>query len=56
MISGCWGGTTYVEAMKEISVTPKSADLQRVTFGDGTTFDAGDPEKYARSFAIHNMS
>jgi nitrate/nitrite transport system substrate-binding protein len=46
----------YVEAMKEISVTPKTADLQRVTFGDGTTFDAGDPEKYARSFAIHNMS
>jgi nitrate/nitrite transport system substrate-binding protein len=46
----------YIEAMKEIGVTPKIADVQKVTFGDGTTFDASDPEKYARAFAIHNMS
>jgi hypothetical protein len=26
-----------------------------VTFGDGATFDASEPEKYARSFAIHSM-
>src|SRR5436190_1649375 len=46
----------YLEAMKEINVTPKIADLQNITFGDGTTFDASDPEKYAKSFAIHSMS
>ena len=44
----------YLEAMKEINVTPKIADLQRITFGDGTTFDASDPEKHATSFAIHS--
>lgn len=44
----------YLEAMKEIHVTPKIADLHQVTFGDGTTFDASDPEKYAKSFAIHS--
>ena len=46
----------YLEAMKEINVTPKIADLQKVTFGDGTTFDASDAEKYAKAFAIHSMS
>ena len=46
----------YLEAMKEVGAAPKIADLQKVTLGDGTTFDASDPEKYARSFAIHNMS
>jgi nitrate/nitrite transport system substrate-binding protein len=45
----------YMEAMKEIGVTPKVADAQTLTFGDGSAFDAGDPEKYARSFAIHSM-
>src|SRR5467141_2742199 len=30
----------YLEAMKEIHVTPKTADVQKITFGDGTTFDA----------------
>ena len=44
----------YLEAMKEINVTPKAADMQKITFGDGTTFDASDPEKYAASFAIHS--
>jgi nitrate/nitrite transport system substrate-binding protein len=46
----------YLEAMKEISVTPKIADVQKITFGDGATFDASDPETYAKSFAIHSMS
>ena len=46
----------YLEAMKEIDVAPKITDVQRVTFGDGSTFDASDPEKYAKSFAIHSMS
>jgi nitrate/nitrite transport system substrate-binding protein len=46
----------YLEAMKEINITPKTADLQKVAFGDGTTFDGSDPEKYAKSFAIHSMS
>jgi len=46
----------YLEAMKEINVTPKIVDLQKVAFGDGTTFDVADPEKYAKSFAVHSMS
>jgi hypothetical protein len=46
----------YLEAMKEINVTPKTAELHKITFGDGATFDASDPEKYAKSFAIHSMS
>ena len=46
----------YLEAMKEINVTPKTADVQKITFGDGATFHASDPETYAKSFSIHSMS
>jgi nitrate/nitrite transport system substrate-binding protein len=44
----------YLEAMKEINVTPNIATHQKITFGDSTTFDASDPETYAKSFAIHS--
>jgi len=46
----------YLEAMKEINVTPKIADIQKFALSDGIPFDAKDPEKYAKAFPIHNMS
>jgi nitrate/nitrite transport system substrate-binding protein len=46
----------YLEAMKELGVTPKVADLQKFSLWDGTTFDGKDPEKYAHSFAVNSMA
>jgi nitrate/nitrite transport system substrate-binding protein len=45
----------YVEAMKEMGMTPKVVEMQKATLFDGV-FDASDPEKYARSFAINSLS
>jgi nitrate/nitrite transport system substrate-binding protein len=45
----------YTEAMKELNVTTKVAELSKVTLFDGT-FDAADPEKYAKSFPIHGLA
>jgi nitrate/nitrite transport system substrate-binding protein len=45
----------YVEAMKEMGMTPKVVEMQKVTLFDGV-FDASDPEQYARSFAINSLS
>ena len=42
----------YLEAMKEIGVTPKVAEVQKFTLFDGIPFDAKDPEKYAKSFPV----
>jgi nitrate/nitrite transport system substrate-binding protein len=44
----------YLEAMKELGTPPKIAEQSRITLFDGA-FDGADPEKYARSFSIHNM-
>jgi len=46
----------YLEAMKELGVTPKVADLPKFTLWDGTTFDSKDPEKYAHSFPVNSMA
>jgi nitrate/nitrite transport system substrate-binding protein len=46
----------YLEAMKEIGVPNKVTEIQKFTFWDGTPFDAADPERYARSFAINSMA
>ncbi len=46
----------YLEAMKELGVTPKVAEIQKFTLFDGIPFDAKDPEKYAAAFPVHNMS
>jgi nitrate/nitrite transport system substrate-binding protein len=46
----------YMEAMKEINVTPKVTEVQKFTVFGGPEFDAKDPEKYAKAFPIHNMS
>ena len=44
----------YLEAMKELGVTAKIAEEQKITLFDGV-FDGKDPEQYARSFPIHSM-
>ncbi len=44
-----------LEAMKELGVTTKIAEEQKVTLFDGV-FDGKDPEKYARSFPVHNIA
>ena len=46
----------YLEAMKEMGVTPKVAEIQKFTLFDGVSFDAKDPEKYATAFPVHNLS
>jgi nitrate/nitrite transport system substrate-binding protein len=44
----------YIEAMKELGVAVKVQEQQKIALFDGG-FDAADPEKYAKSFAIHSM-
>jgi len=45
----------YLDAMKEIGVTKKVAEIQKLTLFD-STFDASDPEKYAKSFPVHSLA
>ena len=30
--------------------------MKKETFWDGITFDPADPERYAKSFAVHSMA
>jgi nitrate/nitrite transport system substrate-binding protein len=46
----------YLEAMKEIGVTPQIAPVQKFALIDGPTFDMADPEKYARSFPVNSLA
>jgi nitrate/nitrite transport system substrate-binding protein len=45
----------YLDAMKEMGVATKVAELTKVSLFDGT-FDAADPEKYARGFPVHSLT
>jgi nitrate/nitrite transport system substrate-binding protein len=45
----------YLEAMKEMGVTPKVAPVQKITLFDGLTMDMADPDKYARAFPINSL-
>ena len=45
----------YLEAMKDMGVTPKTKDMEPLKFFDGT-FDPNQAEKYALSFAIHSRA
>ncbi len=45
----------YMAAMKDMGVTPKVTDMQPVKLFD-STFDPKQPEKYAKSFPIHNIA
>jgi nitrate/nitrite transport system substrate-binding protein len=47
----------YREVAKQMSIETPRTDAQRETFFDGGVFDpATDPEKYAKSFAVHSMA
>jgi len=46
----------YLEAMKEMGVTRKAADVQKFSLWDGVAFDAANPEKYATSFAVNSLA
>jgi len=45
----------YRESMKELGVVVNVSEEQKITLFDGV-FDGADPEKYARSFAVHNIT
>jgi len=45
----------YLEAMKELGVKVGVTEEQKITLFDGV-FDGTDPEKYAKSFAIHSLA
>src|SRR5687767_321428 len=45
----------YLEAMKELGVTTKIAEEQKITLFDGV-FDGTTPEKYASSFKVHSIT
>jgi nitrate/nitrite transport system substrate-binding protein len=45
----------YTEALKELGVSVKVADMQPMKLYDGT-FDPNQPEKYAKSFPIHSVA
>jgi nitrate/nitrite transport system substrate-binding protein len=45
----------YVEAMKELGMTTKPDELPKVSLFD-STLDAREPEKYAQSFAVNNLT
>jgi nitrate/nitrite transport system substrate-binding protein len=47
----------FREVAKQMGVETPREDGKKETFFDGGAFDpAGDPEKYAKSFAVHTMS
>ncbi len=46
----------YTEAMKELGVTTKIAETQKIALWDGSVFDGKDPEKYAKSFPVHSIA
>jgi nitrate/nitrite transport system substrate-binding protein len=45
----------YLEAMKEMGVTPKVTPDTKVTLFD-STMDIANPEKYATSFPVHSLA
>jgi nitrate/nitrite transport system substrate-binding protein len=45
----------YIDAMRDMGVVKKAADVQKITLFDGT-FDASDPEKYAKSFPVNSLA
>ena len=46
----------FREVAKQMGVETPREDARKETFFDGNAFDpAGDPEKYAKGFAVHTM-
>jgi len=46
----------FREVAKELGVETPRAEMKKETLFDGVVFDPADPEKYARSFAVHSMA
>ena len=46
----------YREVAKEMGIETPREDAKKETLFDGVTFDPGDPEKYAKGFAVHSMA
>ena len=46
----------YREVARELGVETPREDSRKETLFDGVPFDPADPEKYARSFAVHSMA
>ena len=46
----------YREAAGELGLTAPEQDAKKEIFFDGVEFDPTDPEKYAKSFAVHSMA
>jgi len=46
----------FREVAQDMGVETPREDMKKETLFDGVTFDPADPEKYARSFAIHSMA
>jgi nitrate/nitrite transport system substrate-binding protein len=46
----------FREVAKELGVETPREDMKKETFWDGVLFDPVDPEKYAKSFAVHSMA
>ena len=46
----------FRQAAKELGIAAPREDFKTERFWDGTTFDPADPEKYARSFAVHALA
>jgi nitrate/nitrite transport system substrate-binding protein len=46
----------FREVAREMGVETPREDMKKETFFDGVTFDPAEPEKYAKSFAVHSMA
>jgi nitrate/nitrite transport system substrate-binding protein len=46
----------FREVAKDLGIETPREDMKKETLFDGVTFDPADPEKYAKSFAVHSMA
>jgi len=46
----------FREVAKEVGTAAPAEDLKKEVFFDGVEFDPGDPEKYAKSFAVNSLA
>jgi nitrate/nitrite transport system substrate-binding protein len=46
----------FREVATDLGIETPREDMKKETLFDGVTFDPADPEKYAKSFAVHSMA
>jgi nitrate/nitrite transport system substrate-binding protein len=46
----------FREVAKDMGIETPREDMKKETLFDGAVFDPADPEKYAKSFAVHSMA